>query len=271
MLNILKPAAIAGIFLAMVFPVQAQKPPTSVDLSTFPAQSIDDVLIPVPSEVFVVLDKLGNPNWRSEMHESLGRQTGNRAQVALLLGTVIAEGFVAVEAEDPEKVKAIGRRVLTLSKAINVEKAVLERSKSIVDKAEVKDWQSVRKEFDGALQDVKGAMQELGDDDLAQLVSVGGWIRGTEVLTSIIQKNYTADSAELLHQPALVSFFSEKLSHLSNERLARDPIVARIRKMLTSILPLIGDEEGATIPPENVQRIHQMTRDTIADITSKEA
>ena len=271
MLNILNAVVAMGFFSFAANPLHAQKPPETVDLSSFPGQSIDDVLVPVPSEVFIVLDKLGNPNWRSELRASLGHQTGNRAQVALLLGTVIAEGFVAVEAEDSEQVKDIGRRVLTLSKAINVEKAVLERSKSITEKADVKDWISVRKEFDGALQDVKGAMQELGDDDLAQLVSVGGWIRGTEVLTSIIRKNYTTDSAELLHQPALVHFFSKKLDTLSNKRLADDELVERIRKLLSAIAPLIGDGEGDVIPQEDVTRIHKMTRDTVAAITSKGA
>jgi hypothetical protein len=269
--NILNAVLAAGLFAAATTSLHAQKPPGAVDLSSFPAQSFDDVVVPVPSEVFIVLDKLGNPNWRSELRDSLGWQSGNRAQVALLLGTVIAEGFVAVEAEDSEKVKDIGRRVLTLSKAINVEKAVLERSKSITDKADLKDWLAVRKEFDGALQDVKAAMQELGDDDLAQLVSVGGWIRGTEVLTSIIRKNYTTDSAELLHQPALVNFFTKKLDNLSNKRLAEDDLVDRIRKLLIAIAPLIGDGEGDLIPSENVTRIHKMTRDTVAAIASKGA
>ena len=269
--NILNAVLAVGLLAVATTPLHAQKPPETVDLSSFPAQSIDDVVVPVPSEVFIVLDKLGNPNWRLELRDSLGRQSGNRAQVALLLGTVIAEGFVAVEAEDSEKVKDIGRRVLTLSKAINVEKAVLERSKSITDKAELKDWLAVRKEFDGALSDVKDAMLELGDVDLAQLVSVGGWIRGTEVLTSIIRKNYTTDSAELLHQPALVNFFTKKLDNLSNKRLAEDDLVDRIRKLLAAIAPLIGEGEGDAIPSENVTRIHKMTRDTVAAIASKGA
>jgi hypothetical protein len=270
--NMLHPfAAIVALTALTTTVLWADPAPESIDLSAFPARSIDDVVVPVPSEVFVVLDKLGNPNWRGEMSDSLGKQTGNRAQVALLLGTVIAEGFIDVEAEDSEKVKEIGRRVLTLSKAINVEKAVLERSKSITDKAEVKQWLAVRREFDGALQDVKGAMQELGDDDLAQLVSVGGWIRGTHVLTSIVSKSYSPDSAELLHQPALLDFFSDKLSNLSSRRLSNEPLVQRIRKLLKSIRPLIGNDEGSTIPLDNVKRIHKLTGETVDAITLKGA
>jgi hypothetical protein len=267
------PKLVAALLAAAVLTgvCQAQRPAETIDLSAFPAKSIEDVVVPVPSEVFSVLDKLGNPNWRGEQRENLGKQTANRAQVALLLGTVIAEGFVAVEAEDPERVKEIGRRVLSLSKAINVEKAVLERAKSITDKAEVKDWQAVRKEFDGALQDVKGAMQELGDEELAQLVSVGGWIRGTEVLTSIVRKTYTPDGAELLHQPALLDHFSDRLDNLSNRRLANDRLVGQIRKSLKDIRPLIGEDDGSNIPLDNVKRIHQMTRDLVGSITSQGA
>jgi hypothetical protein len=269
-----KPPKLVAALLAFAVATgvsQAQRPPANLNFSDFPAQSIDDVIVPVPSEVFAVLDKLGNPNWRGEQRDNLGKQTSNRAQVALLLGTVIAEGFVAVEAQDSRRVKDIGRRVLALSKAINVEKAVLERAKSITDKADVKDWQAVRKEFDGALQDVKGAMTELGDDELAQLVSVGGWIRGTEVLTSIVRKTYSADSAELLHQPALLDYFSNRLAGLSNKRLANDRLVLLIRKSLKDIRPLIGQDDGSNIPLENVKRIHQMTRDLVGSITQQGA
>ena len=74
----------------------AAAPPVTIDLSKFPAAAVDEVVVPVPSEIFSVLDKLGSPNWKAEMRDNLGKNTGNRAQVALLLGTVIADGFVSV-------------------------------------------------------------------------------------------------------------------------------------------------------------------------------
>lgn len=266
--SLLLPATVLA--LAVVFCPTARSAPASIDLSKFPAKELDDVVVPVPSEVFCVLDKLGSPNWRAELRKSLGKNTGNRAQVALLLGTVIAEGFIAVQAEDSERVKEIGREVLTLAEAINVRKAVIARSKSITEKAGDKDWTAVRVEFDGALQDVRGAMQELGDDDLAQLVSIGGWIRGTEVLTSIVQKNYSPDAAELLNQPGLLNYFSDRLGKIKNSRLGKEDLVQRIRKMLAAIRPLIGKEDGSKIPPESVKRIHQLTGEIVVTITSHE-
>jgi hypothetical protein len=246
----------------------AQPPPPSIDLSKFPAAAVDEVVVPVPSEIFNVLDKLGSPNWKAEMRGNLGKNTGNRAQVALLLGTVIADGFIAVEAEDSESVKQIGQEVLNLADAINVRKAVIARSKSIVDKAEAKDWRAVREELDGALQDVRGAMIELGDDDLAQLVSIGGWIRGTEVLTSIVKKSYSSSGAELLNQPELLNYFSRRIDEMRNARLKKEELVSRVRKLLRDIRPLIG--KGG-ISQANVEKINRMTNEMVVVITSQEA
>ena len=264
---LLIPALLCLVQLALC---AGQTAPASIDLSKFPAAEVEAVVVPVPSEIFSVLDKLGSPNWRGELRGSLGKNTGTRAQVALRLGTVIAEGFIAVEAEDPGKVQEIGREVLVLAEAINVRKAVIARSKSITEKADAKDWRAVRKEFDGALHDVRGAMQELGDDELAQLVSIGGWLRGTEVLTSIVSKNYSPAGAELLFQPQLLDYFTSKLDGLKNTRLGKDELVVRIRKTIAAIRPLIGKDDGTKISADSVQRINKMTGEMVAAIASKE-
>ncbi len=250
--------------------LSAEKAATQIDLTSFPAETVDNVVVPTPSEVFNVLDKLGSPNWQGELRGSLGQNSGNRAQVALLLGTVIAEGFIAVEAEDVESVKEIGREVLTLADAINVRKAVVARSKSIVDHAEARDWPAARQELDGALQDVRAAMTELNDEDLAQLVSLGGWIRGTEVLTSIVRKDYKPQRAELLHQPDLLNYFNRRLEGM-NPRLKSSALVERIRAMLVEIRPLIQEKGGRNISIESVEKIHTMTNEVVISITSAEA
>ena len=53
-------------------------------------------------------------------------------------------------------------------------------------------------------------MNEVHDEKLSQLVSLGGWLRGTEVLTSVVNERFSADGAELLHQPDLLSYFHSR-------------------------------------------------------------
>ncbi len=253
----------------MTATLSAQRPAKQIDLSQFPAETVDNVVVPVPSEVFTVLDKLGNPNWRAELGPARSYPpTGNRAQDALLLGTVIADGFLAVEAEDSERVKEIGRNVLTLAEAINVRKSVVARSNSIIEKADTRDWNAVRREFDGALQDVNQAMVELNDEQLAQLVSLGGWLRGTQVLTSITQEKYSRERAELLYQPLLVDYFNTQLERM-NPRLRRNQLVSEVRLALGRIEPLIKKAPGNDISAETVTQIYAIANQTVQLIRSK--
>jgi hypothetical protein len=241
----------------------AEAPPRQIDLNRFPATRMEDVVVPLPSEVFNVLDKLGAPDWRGEMRAPNINSRGARAQIALLLGSVVAEGFVAVEAMDKERVKQIGRDVLELARAIGVEKTVLARTNSILSDADNGDWPGVRRELDGALSDVKNAMIELRDDQLAHLVSLGGWLRGTEVLTSIVGKSYSPDGADLLNQPDLLKYFQERLAGMP-PRLRSNQLVSRVQKSLNEISPLINGK----ITPAAVKRIHEITSDVVKAINS---
>ncbi len=257
------------LLMATAAPLVAQKPAQQIDLSQFPADTIDNVVVPVPSEVFAVLDKLGNPNWRAELGpKSTYPPTADRAQVALLLGTVIADGFVAVEAEDSERVKEIGRNVLTLAEAINVRKSVVARSNSIIEKADKREWDAVRREFDGALQDVNQAMIELNDGQLAQLVSLGGWLRGTEALTSIVQQKYSRERAELLYQPLLIDYFSKQLGEMG-PRLRRNRLVSDIEQAIGRIGPLVKKSSDREIAPETVAEVKSITTDVVQRIRAK--
>jgi hypothetical protein len=161
-------------------------------------------------------------------------------------------------------VKKIGSTVLDLSTAMGVSRAVKARSAAIIDAADKKDWPQVRKELDGALTDVKQGMDELHDEELAQLVSLGGWLRGTEALSQLVDRNYTKDSASLLHQPALLDYFDHRLSHMS-PRLRNNEVVARIEKRLPEIRPLIG-EADSDISQQSVEQIRDIVHDLVAVI-----
>lgn len=261
-------AALASLASLWTAPVAlGDEPKAHIDIGKLPQQAtvVEDVIVPVPSEVFGVLDKLGSPNWHDVLRTDKPAIPGSRPETALLLGNVIAEGFIAVEAQDSEQVKKIGKTVLDLSTAIGVRKAVTARSSAIIEFADKKDWPRVRRELDGALTDVKDAMYELHDEELAQLVSLGGWLRGTEALAQVVKRNYTKDSAGLLHQPVLLDYFDRRLSHMS-PRLRNDDVVAKIEKRLPEIRPLIG-EADSDISAQSVDQIRDIVHDLVSAIS----
>jgi len=264
----MKKALIAA--LVALSPVVHAQVPQKIDL---PPQStlIDKVVVPVPSEIFGVLDRLGNPNWTAVQRPSktMASPIGEQPQTALLLGAVIAEGFIAVEAKDAEQVKQVGKSVMNLAKYFDVQKEVTARAHAIMVSADKADWNMVRAELDGALKDVKAAMEKLNSGQLAQLISLGGWIRGTEALTAVVGKGYTKDGAELLHQPMLLDYFDKQLGALK-PKYQQDPVVIKVRKGLQDIRPLIGLSEGSDISEKSVNQINDITGDLIKSIRSKE-
>ena len=248
------------------------EPPSRSPVRELPPQSkpIDDVLVPVPREVFKSLDKFANSNWVSVQRRGLARwkpHGGDQPQAALLLGALIAEGFIAVEAKDEDQVKNIGSAVLKVAAAIGVEKSVLRRSRAIVEYAERGDWNAVRGEWDGVFADVEGAMRELDSEQLSQLVSLGGWLRGTEALTALVLQNYSTDRAELLRQPVLLDYFEKRITEMNREVRSR-ALVARMQEGIRRIRPLVRSD-GARLSEKTVKEIGAITKELVDEIDVK--
>jgi hypothetical protein len=232
----------------------AAEAPKRIDVSQL-SRTVEDVVVPLPNEIFGALDKLGGVNWKEHVRTEKGRRFTERPRAALLLGTVIADGFIAVQAEDAPAVKEIGQRVLTLAEGMGVRKSITPHAKAITEAADKRNWTAVRRELDRTQHSVQQAMTEMQDEKLSYLVSLGGWLRGTEVLTAVVTKRFSPDGAELLHQPDLVGYFEDRLRSMTE---FNQPILQDIRVALGEVRPLIAVGESQ-ITHESVKRIHEIT------------
>lgn len=203
------------------------------------AVSIDALTVPTPGEFFKAIEKGGKPNWTSEYRPPISIKSTDRAQMALNLGTLIADGYIAVEAHDGQQVKNVGKDVLALAKKLSVSQSVLARGQSISQFAENDAWEQLNEELEATQNEVKKALEENRDTDLITLVSIGGWIRGTEVVTGLVLQNYNPEDAKLLRQPALVSYLKGKLSALP-EKIQKDPLVQTVSRDLDSIQKMVS-------------------------------
>ena len=244
--------------------------PAKLDLAQFPGAIVEKVVVPVPAEIFAVLDKLDEPDWSSQIQLPESAPTSNdRTRLALMFGSTVAEGFIAVQAEDSLKVKEIGQRVRRLAGSLGLQEAVQLRANSILDAADDEDWRTVREELDKTQQTVRTEMEQLRDDDLATLVSLGGWLRGTLALTTLISEAYSTDKAELLNQPDLIKHFHESVEKM-DEPIRKQTDVSKISTGLETILKALneatgGDNETGEIPAGTVLRVG----DTCSDLLDR--
>src|SRR5881398_4137324 len=230
----------------------------------------DSISIPTPGELFAALEKPGRPNWVGQMRGPVATSYKNRPQIALNLGSLIADGFIAVEAKDSQQVKNIGTDIIKLAKALGVSENVLSRGNSINEFAENSEWDALQEELEATQNEVKSSMQSHADQDLVILVTLGGWIRGTQVVTGAITKNYNAAAAKVLREPALVHFMQSKLNAISPE-LRQEPLVKDVSEQLAGLEKLVSFPEGKAPSSEDVRKLNDAVGKLMTKIESKES
>jgi len=232
------------------------------------AQNVGGVLAPVPSEIFRTLDTFKDSNWQAVLHPDLAelRPMGGPPRIALSLGLVIGEGFIAIAADEPDEVEKLGKTALKLARALGVERSVLRRGKSIIDHAEKKEMAAVRREWSGVSADLKDAMIQIKSNPLPQLASLGGWLRGVEALSALISQHYTPKDALLLYQPALLDSFEKSLSGM-NAKVRLDPAVVEMAKGITALRPLIGGNRTKPLSKQEVEKVRKISGDLVESIS----
>ena len=257
--------------LGLALCANAAQAPQRIDVKQL-STKVENVVVPLPDEVFGALNKLGSVNWKEYVRSDKGSNFTERNRIALVLGSVIADGFIAVQAQDAPAVKDIGQRVLALSKGIGVQASITQHAKAIIEYADKRKWVNVRRELDRTQNSVQSAMNEVHDEKLSQLVSLGGWLRGTEVLTAVVSRQFSQNKessqngAELLQQPDLLVYFQERLQAMPE---FNTPLLQNIHGALVQVKPLI-DVGDKRISPESVKKINEITTRLDSAIVTKE-
>jgi hypothetical protein len=228
----------------------------------------DDFSIPTPGEFMAALNKVGKPDWSSKTGRSVPTSIPSRAQQALNLGTLIADGYIAVEAESKQEVRNVGRDIVEMAKPLGVREEIINRGKSLTEFADNGQWDVLREELEATQNEVKTKFAESADKDLITLITVGGWIRGTEVVAALVSAKYSDAGAKLLRQPGIVEFLAAKLDALP-EKLRDDPAVKRCRVRLAELKATVSFSPDAPPDKAAVEKIHKLAADLVKELTNK--
>jgi hypothetical protein len=260
----------AGMFALAASMIAA----TATETGRLPADQLakaaksDSITVPTPGELFTALEKPGKTDWSAQFRGPIPVTYSNRAQIALNLGGLIADGFIAVEAKDSQQVKNIGSDIIKLAKALGVSENLLSRGNSLNEFAQNNDWDTLQEELEATQNEVKSSMQSHADQDLVILVTLGGWIRGTQVVTAAILQDYDERSAKVLRQPALVRFMRSKIEEISPE-LRQEPLVRDVREQLSGIEKLVSFPPGKAPSADEVRKVHEAVGKVMAEIENK--
>jgi hypothetical protein len=233
------------------------------------AVKTDAITIPTPGELFAALAKPGKTDWLARYRGPMAMNYKTRSQIALNLGGLIADGFIAVEAQDAQQVKNIGGDIVKMAKALGVSENILARGNSINQFAENNEWSALQEELEATQNEVKTSMQSHRDQDLVILVSLGGWIRGTQVVSGVIAKNYDEKLGQILRQPELLRFIRSRIGQISLE-LQNDPLVKSVNGQLMAIEQVVATPYGQPLSPADVTKLNEDVNTVMQQIQKKD-
>lgn len=261
-------AAFSFVLLASTgFAAGDARPLTRAEMEN--AAKVDILTVPTPGELFAALNKDGKPNWLSRYRKPISNAYTSRAQIALNLGGLLADGYIAIEAEDAQQVKNTGKDIISLAKALGVSQNILSRGNSISEFAGRNDWSALKEELEATQNEVRAAMQDQHDKELAILVTLGGWIRGTEAVSSWIADNYTPASAKLLRQFALIHFLRNDIATHLPKKVQEEPLMKSINLKLKEMEELISYPRDATPSLEDVKKLRDLSGVIVREISTK--
>ena len=162
-----------------------------------------------------------------------------------------------------------GRDILEISKHLGISKEILGRGKSIQDLVDEGDWNSLREELESTQNDVKGAMDALHDEELVTLVSIGAWVRGTQVVSDVVLRNFSQQTSCILRQPELVDFLRSKLDKLS-PKTKDTPLIKSVDTQLDAIAKTVSFPYGSTPSKDDVQKLNAQATELVNAIAKKD-
>jgi len=77
-----------GVLCGLALCANAAQAPQQINIKQL-STTMEDVVVPLPNEIFGALNKLGSVNWRAHVRDDKGPNFTERPRIALLLGTVM--------------------------------------------------------------------------------------------------------------------------------------------------------------------------------------
>ncbi len=247
-----------GAFAALLLPLTAQEPKAEV-AGDIPKDLVDDAHVreelgvneftaPSISKLFDTLQFLMPLPIAEVARKMPPRMSQDRADLAIELGFLIADGFLVVQAEQLDQVEELAKDLTRYGKALGAGDRVNRHAASLLDSAKKKDVAQLKKELTSTQRDVEAELVTLRDADLAHLISLGGWIRALEVSTVAVDKQFSPERARKVMREDIADYYTESVAGLE-PRISERPNYIAMRDILAGLRTEMVLKEGEEPTP----------------------
>lgn len=240
-------------------PAHAQDAPKQAKLDEFAREElgVNELTTPSIQSLFNDLEAFKPVPVDLITRAEFDRTFNNRFQTSLNLGALISNGFFAVTAEQRALVEKVGRALLKQAKSLAVGERLSTHANSLLETGQRGDWAELKRELIKTQSDVEDAMIELRDEEMAHMVSLGGWLRGFEIGAIVTAENYSPQRASGLMKTDVMDYFLDRLSTL-NPRLKNTDLYTAINSRLQTIRAIAGEAGSRPPTKKEVERMRDL-------------
>ena len=220
--------------------------------------AVNKFTAPSISKVFDTLQFL-MPLPIAEVERKLpARMSLDRADLAIELGFLIADGFLMVQAEQLKGVEEMAKELTRYGKALGVGDRVNRHAAGLLDSAKKGDVAQLKKELGSTQRDVEDELVTLRDTDLAHLISLGGWIRALEVSTVAVDKQFSVERARKVMREDIAEYYADCITGLE-PRISDRPNYLAIHEQLEGLCTKMTLENGKEPTTETMKDLRKIS------------
>ena len=186
------------------------------------------------------------------------RMSQDRADLAIELGFLIADGFLMVQAVQLKDVEKIAKDLTRYGKALGTGDRVNRHAAGLLESAKNGDASQLKIELASTQRDVEYELLTLKDADLAHLISLGGWIRALEVSSVAVDKQFSPERARKVMRKDIAEYYSDCITGLEPKISAR-PNYSAMRDLLEGLSEKMTFENGQEPTPESMKEIRKIS------------
>lgn len=220
---------------------------------------VNEFTAPSIKRIFDDLDKLAPLPADELVHEMPKRMPLNRTDLALEIGFLIADGFMAVQAGHMNKIEPLAKDLSRYGRALGAGERVNRHAASLLENARKNNIEALKKELTATQRDVETDLIHLRDVDLAHLISLGGWIRALEVGAHAVEKKYTLERAKHLYREDIADYYEGSIGAL-DPRVSDRPDLKAMRVIIAGLRHMMVLGEDGEPSEEGVKEIAAAAR-----------
>ncbi len=186
------------------------------------------------------------------------RMSQDRADLAIELGFLIADGFLMVQADQLKDVEKMAKDLTRYGKALGAGDRINRHAAGLLESAKKGDVPQLKIELSATQKDVENELVTLKDADLAHLISLGGWIRALEVSSVAVDKQFSPERARKVMRKDIAEYYSDCITGLE-PKISGRPNYSAMRDLLEDLSKKMTLENGQEPTPESMKEIRKIS------------